>query len=84
MGRLLRTWMQEDRAVSLTLVVFGVVLALLGLAGRPPRSLAGTVIGQYAVWWHLLILVCAAAALLAKRRHPARSRRGPWLYCSRS
>ncbi|GEK22320.1 ATP-binding protein [Cellulomonas xylanilytica] len=70
MGRLLRAWMQDDRAIAGTLVVFGVLLALLGLAGRPPRALADTVIGQYAVWWHLLILVCAATMLLAKRRHP--------------
>ncbi len=69
MGRLLRAWMQDDRAIAGTLVVFGVLLALLGLAGRPPRALADTVIGQYAVWWHLLILVCAATMLLAKRRH---------------
>jgi len=70
MGRLLRRAMQDDRAVAGTLVVLGVVLAMLGLAGRPPVALADTVVGQYAVWWHLLILVLAATALLAKRRHP--------------
>ncbi|KQR11800.1 histidine kinase [Cellulomonas sp. Leaf334] len=70
MGRLLRAWMQDDRVVAGSLVLLGVLLAMLGLAGRPPRALAGTVVGQYAVWWHLLILVCAAAMLLAKRRHP--------------
>lgn len=70
MGRLLRAGVQDDRVVAVSLVLFGVVLALLGLAGRPPRALADTVVGQYAVWWHLLILLCAATMLLAKRRHP--------------
>ena len=69
MGRL-RAWMQDDRVVAGTLVLLGVVLAAIGLAGRPPRALAGTLVSQYAVWWHLLILVCAATTLLAKRRHP--------------
>ena len=69
MGRL-RGWIEDDRVVVGTLVLLGVVLAMLGLAGRPSRALAGTVIAQYAVWWHLLILVCAASTLLAKRRHP--------------
>ena len=70
MGRRLRAGMQDDRVVAGTLVLLGVVLAMIGLAGRPPRALAGTVVAQYAVWWHLLILGCAATALLAKRRHP--------------
>ncbi|KQY22941.1 hypothetical protein ASD16_10065 [Cellulomonas sp. Root485] len=70
MGRRLRAWTEDDRAVAGTLVVLGVALAMIGLAGRPPRALAGTVVGEYAVWWHLLILGCAATALLAKRRHP--------------
>ncbi|KQT02004.1 ATP-binding protein [Cellulomonas sp. Leaf395] len=70
MGRLLRRAMQDDRAVAGSLVVLGVVLAMLGLAGRPPVAMADTVVGQYAVWWHLLILVLAATMLLAKRRHP--------------
>ena len=70
MGRVLRAGMQDDRVVSTTLVLLGVVLAVLGLAGRPADALDGTAIAQYAVWWHLLILVCAAAALLGKRRHP--------------
>jgi hypothetical protein len=70
MGRLLRTGMQDDRVVSGVLVLLGVVLALVGLAGEPPDALAGSVIDRYGVWWHLLILVTAATVLLAKRRHP--------------
>ena len=69
MGRL-RAAVQDDRVVAASLVLLGVVLAMLGLAGRPAAALDGTVVEQYSVWWHLLILVCAAATLLAKRRHP--------------
>ncbi|NUU17231.1 two-component sensor histidine kinase [Cellulomonas humilata] len=70
MGRVLRARVQDDRVVAAGLVLLGVVLAMLGLAGRPPDALDGTVLERYAVWWHLLILTCAAATLLAKRRHP--------------
>jgi signal transduction histidine kinase len=69
MGRL-RSAMEDDRVVAASLVVLGVLLAMLGLSGRPPAALTGTTIDRYAVWWHLLILVAAAATLLAKRRHP--------------
>ena len=69
MGRL-RAAMQDDRVVAASLVLLGVVLAILGLSGNPPATLLDTVIGRYAVWWHLLILVASASMLLAKRRHP--------------
>ncbi|WP_315096943.1 histidine kinase [uncultured Cellulomonas sp.] len=72
MGRL-RALGQDDRVVALALVLLGVVLAMIGLSGRPPDLLDGTVVERYAVWWHLLILGCAAAALLAKRSHPVRT-----------
>lgn len=70
MGRVLRAQLQDERVIAGIILLLGVVLAMLGLAGRPPRALADTVVGQYAVWWHLLILVLAVGALLGKRRHP--------------
>lgn len=73
MGRVLRDRLEDERVVAVVILLLGVALAMLGLAGRPPRALAGTVVEQYAVWWHLLILVLAVVALLGKRRHPVRT-----------